>query len=311
MVPFQLLCVVGMWALRTRWSAWLAACVALWPANLFFWEFRFDLVAAAAIVAGVALASRARWGAAGLVLGAGALVKWTPGLTAVALCIWLVSSGRHRSAGRLFIAFVVPVVLVYLPLLLWRPAEALVTYRWQSARGITGESLPYLPLRLLGLAEPARHYYGPAHVPAWADTVAVALQGLAVLTVLVLAAVVRNRRAALALAALAPVVFLLTNRIFSPQFFVLIVAACAVAAALVVREGRELAALAATLGAAAVANATLFPRLAGPVAETPGWTYASAAALLLASAVTAWLIVRAFRFSSRTAAADARAPTAT
>lgn len=303
MVPFQLLCVAGIWALRTRSSEWLAAFVALWPANLFFWEFRFDLVPAATVVLGVVLARRGRWDAAGFALGIGALVKWTPGLTAVALCIWLVSVRLHRSAGRLVVAFVIPIALVYIPLLLWRPAEAMAPYRAQGVRGITGESLPYLPLRALGLAEPARHYYGAAHVPAWANTAAVGLQAVAVLAVLALAALVRRPNAALALAALVPGVFLLTNRIFSPQFFVLILVAVAVAGALVVRTVAEQAFLAATIGAAAVANATLFPGLAGPVAETPGWTYATAAALLLASAATFWLIARASR-----SALPARAP---
>jgi hypothetical protein len=305
MVPFQLLCVAGVWALRTRWSPWLAACVALWPANLFFWEFRFDLVPTASVVAGVALASRDRWRAAGLVLGLGALVKWTPGLTTVALVVWLVFSGRRRLARQHLLAFAIPVVLVYVPLLLWRPAEALAPYRAQSGRAITGESLPYLPLRLFGLARPGRHFYGVATVPGWASGAAIALQVLALGAVFALLIVVRNRNAALALAALAPAVFLLTNRIFSPQFFVLIMAACAVAAALVIRESRELLALAATLGAATVANAILFPGLAGRLASPPGWTYASAAALVLASTAATWLIVRAAR-SARQQAVDAR-----
>lgn len=303
MVPFQLLCIVGVWALRTRWSPWPAAFVALWPSNLFFWEFRFDLVPAASIVAGVVLASRDRWRAAGWALGLGALVKWTPGLTAVALGVWLVFSGRRRLAQRHLFAFATPIALVYVPLLLCRPAEALAPYKAQGGRVITGESLPYLLLRLLGRAEPARHYYGPAHVPTWASPAAIALQVLALLALVALLTVVRNQTASLALAALAPAVFLLTNRIFSPQFFVLILAACAVACSLVVRKGWEQLALAATIGAATVANATLYPGLAGPVAETPGWTYASAAALVLGSLATTWLIVRAYRSAPRDVAA--------
>ena len=58
MVPFQLVCVASVWALRTRWSAWLATFLALWPLNAFYWEFRFDLVPTAALVAGLLLASR-------------------------------------------------------------------------------------------------------------------------------------------------------------------------------------------------------------------------------------------------------------
>lgn len=295
MVPFQMLCVAGTWALRTRWSSWLAAFVALWPANLYHWEFRFDLVPAASIVAGIVLARGGRWRGAGLVLGAGALVKWTPGLTAVALGLWLLSSGRVRELRSHLLAFAAPFVLVSGAVLLWRPTEALAPYRYQSARFITGESLPYLMLHVVGLSEPRRYYWGPANVPPWANGAATALQGVAVLAVLGLAAVVRRQASALALAALAPAVFLLTNRIFSPQFFVVILVGCAIAGALVVGTGRELLALTAMLGGATVANATLFPALAHPVAQTPGWTYASATALVLGSAATAWLVVCARR----------------
>lgn len=59
MVPFQLTCVYAVWSLRTRWAPWLATVVAVWPLNTYYWEFRFDLVPVAALVAGLALAWRA------------------------------------------------------------------------------------------------------------------------------------------------------------------------------------------------------------------------------------------------------------
>ncbi len=295
MVPFQLLSVLGIWTLRTRWSPWIAAFVAFWPLNTFFWEFRFDLVPTAALVVGLALANRGRWHGAGWALGLGAVVKWTPALTAVALGLWLLASGRRRSAGAHVLGFAIPVLLVTIPLLLLRPHEALAPYTAQSARSITGESLPYLPLRLLGLGRPARHYYGPAIVPSWSNGAAMALQALAVLAVIALVAAARTRTSAVGLAAVVPAVFLLTNKIFSPQFFVLILAACAVAAALLVREAWELLVLVAVVGAATIANTTLYPGLARPVADVPGWTYASAAALLLGVAATGWLVDRGLR----------------
>ena len=42
MIPFLLVTVWAIWGLQTRWSAWLAALVALWPANLFFLQLRFE-----------------------------------------------------------------------------------------------------------------------------------------------------------------------------------------------------------------------------------------------------------------------------
>ena len=41
MVPFQLAIVGAVWSLRTRWSSWFAAIVAVWPVSAWFWEFRY------------------------------------------------------------------------------------------------------------------------------------------------------------------------------------------------------------------------------------------------------------------------------
>jgi hypothetical protein len=280
MVPFQAALVAAVWLLRTRSSRWLAACIALWPLDTFFWEFRFDLVPAAALAAGVALAHRGRWHTAGWVLGLGALAKWTPALTAVALVAWLVRARRTRDAGRHAAGFALPLLLVNVPLLLVNARDTLSPYRGQSPRQITGESLPYLALRVMHLATPARHYYGAAHVPHWSNAAAALAQGFFVAAVGVNAALAPRAQVALGVAALLPAAFLLTNRIFSPQFFVVIVAAVAVSAALLGRGRRELMLVAGLLAVATIANATLFPRLA---ATPPGWTFVSAAALLPAA----------------------------
>ena len=47
----------------------------LWPLNAYAWEFKFDLVPAALLAVGLALAYRERFGLAGLVLGIGAAVS--------------------------------------------------------------------------------------------------------------------------------------------------------------------------------------------------------------------------------------------
>src|SRR5436190_859968 len=61
MIPFELVTVAAVWALRTRRSAWLAALVALWPLNAFSWEFRFDLLPTALLALGLLFAVRERW----------------------------------------------------------------------------------------------------------------------------------------------------------------------------------------------------------------------------------------------------------
>jgi Glycosyltransferase family 87 len=283
MVPFQAAAIGAIWFLRNRWSAWAAAFLALWPSNLFFWEFRFDLVPAAAIAVGISLAWRDRWHAAGWALGIGALAKWTPGLTALALAAWLLASRRVRAARRYSLGFAIPLVLVNVPLFLLDPHDAGSPYRGQSVRGITGESLPYLALRVLDLAHAGRRYSGDASVPGWSKSAAVVVQALVVVALLALAARARRPAAALALAAIVPAAFLLTNRIFSPQFFVVILVGIAIAAALAARSSRELLIIVGAAGAAAVANATLYPRLYA----ANDWVWVSAAALLPASAAVA------------------------
>lgn len=295
MVPFQLVCVVAIWALRTQWTPWLAAFVALWPLNAFYWEFRFDLVPTAALLAGLVLARRERWYEAGFVLGLGAIAKWTPALTCVALLLWLLRSRRFEKAGAHLVGFSIPVLLANVPLLLWKPNELFTAYTTQTARTVTAESFVYLPLRLFWDVRPGYWYFGAADVPAEANRAAVWLQVVAVVGLIALAALARTRSSAVALAGLAPAVFFLTNRIFSPQFYVLVLAAMVAAAALVVCRRSELFAIVGACVVATTANTVLFQSLLGaqPVATVPGWTLISAVAFLPTIAAAIWLIVRA------------------
>src|SRR5256885_1911206 len=185
MVPFQVATVAGVWALRTRWSGWFAAVVAVWPLNAFFWEFKFDAAPTAALVLGLVLALRERWLAAGALLGLGAALKWTPGIAAVVLVLWLLRSRRRLDAGQHALGFAGAFMLVNLPFLAVWPGPVLHTYDVQGTRGISGESFFYLPLRLLGRAElvPGGELWSDAVVPGWAKTAAIVLQVLSVLAV--------------------------------------------------------------------------------------------------------------------------------
>jgi hypothetical protein len=294
MVPFQLVCVASIWALRTRWSAWLATFVALWPLNAFYWEFRFDLVPTAALVAGLLLAWRERWFEAGVVLGLGAVVKWTRALAALALFLWLVKSTRLRTAIGHAAGFATPVLLANLPLLIWQKSDLTAAYTTQTARTVTAESFVYLPLHLFWHAEPGYWYFGAADVPAEANRTAVWFQALAVFAAVVVAVLARSRASAVAAAALAPAVFFLTNRIFSPQFFVLVLAAVFVAAALVVERRAELLTIVAACAVSTTANTVLFQSLLGaqPVATVSSWMTISTLAFVPIVAATVWLFVR-------------------
>lgn len=309
MVPFQLLCVAAVWQLRMRWSPWLATFLALWPLNAFYWEFRFDLVPTAALVGALLLAERERWYEAGFALGLGAIVKWTPALAAAALLLWLLKSRRLRTAAVYLVGFAIPVLLANVPLLLWKKSELTAAYTTQNARTVTAESFVYLPLRLFWHARPGYWYFGAADVPADANRAAIWLQVVAVGAVVAAVVLARTRSSAVAIAGLAPAVFFLTNRIFSPQFFVLVMAVIIVATALVVRKRSELLAIAAALAIATTANTVLFQSILGaqPVGTAPNWTFISAATFLPTAAVAIWLIARALLQKAEPAKADAAA----
>jgi Glycosyltransferase family 87 len=294
MIVFQLAAVVAVWSLRTRWSAWLAALVALWPLNAYAWEFKFDLVPAALLAVGLALAWHERFGLAGVLLGMGATVKWTPALAALALLVWLLASRRAREGLRHAMGFVVAFAGLTLPFLVWEPDDVWAAYTIQGGRTITGESVPYLPLHWLGQAELGEDFTHEAVVPGWADPTVTVVQLLILAVVLALAWPARGRLAAgIALAALAPAVFLLTNRIFSSQFLVVLLVVWAIAIALLARSRREQLLLGTAAATACLLNAFVYPfALPGPSGI---WEPVSALMFAVALALTGWLLVNVAR----------------
>lgn len=292
MIPFQLATVAAIWATRTAYAPWLAVLAALWPLNAFSWEFKFDLVPAALLAVGAVLAWRNRWAVSGAVLGLGALVKWTPGLTAVVLVAWLLASRRGRDAIVHAGSFAAVVALVYLPFIVWNSDHVLAAYSRQSGRSITPESMWYLLLRPFDLARVRTHLSFAAGAPDWADAAAVAVQAGLLLAVVVGAVLARGRlRPAVALAVLAPALFLLTNRIFSPQFVIVLFASWLVAGALVVRTRRAQLAVGVTAALVSACNAFVYPFALPHYAET--WVICSAVLFAAAFALTAWLALSA------------------
>jgi Glycosyltransferase family 87 len=291
MAPLGVLMSAAVWLTRLPYAPWLAALIGLWPANAYFWQYKFDLAPAALLALGLLLAFRERWTLAGIALAVGALVKWTPALAAVALVLWLLSTRRARDAAAHGLAFVVTVAAAYIPFLIWSPSEVLAAYERQSGRAITPESVWYLLLRPFDLVSVRTHISFSAGAPRWANVLAGVLQVAVVLALFVAAARARGARAAIALAALAPAAFLLTNRIFSPQFLLVAFAAWAFAASLVVRDRREQLWVGVTMAAAAVANEFVYP-FALPHYDVT-WVACSLALFALGLGLTGWLAVRA------------------
>jgi hypothetical protein len=295
MVPFGALAVGSVWALRTRSSALLAAFVALWPANAYFWAYRFDLVPTALLAAGLLLVWRRSWAWGGVLLGLGAAVKWTPALAVLAVGTWLLTHEHARAALRHVGAAVLAFLLISLPFFVRAPRSAFEPYRKQAGRGITAESVYYLPLRALGLAHRPPKVYLPAGAPSWADHFAIALQIGLIAGLLAIAARARTRHAGgVAAAACAPAAFLLANKIFSPQFFVTILTGLAIAFALVgPYDRRGLLRVILVIGGAALADAFVFPFIF--VVSGSSRPPAIAVSFALALTALAWAVVRAAR----------------
>lgn len=291
MAPLALVTSAAVWLTRAPYAPWLAALIGFWPANSFYWQYKFDLAPAALLVVGLVLALRGRWALSGVALALGTLVKWTPALAAVALVAWLLSTRRVREAATHAAALAATIVLVYAPFLAWSGSEVTAAYERQSGRSITPESVWYLLLRPFDLAHVRTHISFSAGAPRWANVAAGLLQAAVVLALVVAAARARSQRAAVALAALAPVAFLLTNRIFSPQFMLVAFAGWALAAALVVRTGREQLWVGAAMAAAAVANEFVYP-FALPRYDVT-WVACSLVLFATSLGLTGWLAVRA------------------
>jgi hypothetical protein len=232
-------------------------------------------------------------------------VKWTPGISFVALALWLAAGRRWTSLRALVLAFAVTAVVVQLPFLLGAPSDVAYAYTHQGGRGITAESAWYLLLRPFGLAELSGHISEPAGAPEWANVGATLLQLALVAVVLVVGARARDRGAAVAAAALAPAVFLLANRIFSPQFLVPILVAWAIAAALVARTDRDVLLVGGAAVLATGANAFVYPYALPSYDNT--WPAASAVLFASALAVTGWLLLRA-RMAGESVADAIRSP---
>jgi hypothetical protein len=289
MVPFQVATVVGVWLLKTRWSPWFAAVIALWPLNAFFWEFKFDAAPTAALVLGLALGLRRRWAWAGVAFGLGAALKWSPALAALVLAVWLLGRRESRAAVVHLLSAAGAFVLINLPFLIGWPGKVLDAYRLQGVRGITGESLYYIPLRLVHVVGPQTRLSHPIGAPDWANTAAIAVQAVLLLAIVLAAFLLSDDiRVGLSLAAIAPVVFLLTNRVFSPQFFVMLLAAWVVAAALLARSAADQLGFGILLFAITLLNVLVYPT------HVDHWAAYSALLFLLSFAATGWVLVRSF-----------------
>ena len=132
-----------------------------------------------------------------------------------------------------------------------------------------------------------RHIWDEAVRPGWADTAAVVVQAVLLAGSALACMRASSRTAAIAIAALVPGVFALTNRVFSGQFVLVIAVGWLVASALLCRTRAQQLAAGATVSVATYANALVYP------ARINHWLTASAGFFLCATVMTLALVVAA------------------
>ena len=300
---------------RARAAFLLAAWVAGCPAMLIFGYTRFDAAPAAILLAGIYLAipgdfkgekglAAARrfslWaGLSGFLLAVGALVKWLPAV----VWPWLAAGcwrPRNWVALRNFaVVTVVSGLVLTLPFFAINSTALLYPYKFQGSRRLIGESVWFLvqhtfldPTKSI----PDKPWGDPPKIVLgnnWLTLMQVGLTGLVFVLALWRLWQVREARPAMTRWAAAGLigltVFTLANRIFSPQYLVLL--CWAWAAALILRPvGWK--GLLVTLGLMALAAGANFEvYLLGAYPDT--WVRDSAILFAAAFILSGWLLWRA------------------
>ncbi len=265
-----------------------AAFYALSPLLEPFVFAKYDALPAALAIGGLALFATRRPGLAGLALGAGTTIKWTPLLSAPFLGLYLLQQRHWRNLGSLSGLFGIALALLSLPFALNNPTNFVLPYTLQGGRGVIGESIWLL------VALPFdRSLIGRIGAP-WGEFTSTVLSvplmvsiQLGLLALLGLIALLRppDLRRTLALAAMAPVLFLLLNRIFSPQYLLPISAGLLAALPLVEQRPFMLRIALALLMLAQIANFLIWP------AFSQSWITASAVMFSALIGVCAWIVV--------------------
>jgi hypothetical protein len=255
---------------------------------------KYDALPTALATVGILLFAARRPGLSGLALGLGTVIKWTPSLAAPFLLLHQFRQRYWHGLLRLAGWGVAAGVLCSLPFALADMGIFTLPYRLQGGRDMNGESVWALVALLL---EPALYSeldapWGPlksSMLSLWLMTV-VQLAVLGASGVLALLKPCDMRRT-LALAAMAPALFLASNRVFSPQYMLPI--SVAVLAALAVLPPRRTTMVVALvlLVLAQVANLLVWPFFVGEYWLLASGVLFAALAVLLVGAH--WYAARA------------------
>lgn len=216
-----------------------AAFYALSPFTLIFWFEKFDVLPTALLVLGVYLFIKERYVASAASLAAGVASKWIPALAVPVLLVSLLKEGSLRKATSFAIALVVVGSALLLPFWMFDGDRFLYTYDFQLQRGLIGESLFFIPSYFLTLAGQETALIVPwvEQPSAFSNGFMMSIQGGVILASwLFHFSRPSDRRRDVIQAMLSVVVFILLNRVYSPQFVLFVLAGYLVAFSSLVRS---------------------------------------------------------------------------
>ena len=293
---------------RARAGFLLTAFVAGSPFLLSFHYTRFDMAPTAFLIVGIyfflpgagqegfRLPGRRGGVWSGLAVSLGFLTKWLPAVVAPFLALAYWQAHRRREGLGFGLALAGLSLVGLLPFYLADSIAFWYPYQWQSSRRLMGESFWYLvQYHLLDPAktEAARPWSEPDVILLTNTLLQVLQLGLlAVVFGLALWGLRKVQRLTevfdgwAACGLIGVVVFTLSNRVYSPQFMILIMWALAVVIILKVKNWREVAVLLAGLTVMSLANFLVF--YLGAFAEQ--WIPLSGLFFSLGWLTTGWLV---------------------
>jgi uncharacterized membrane protein len=204
----------GLTAGRRR--IWDAALFALAPALLLNGVVNWDLAAVAFTSAALFAWSRRAPAVAGALLACGVATKFYPLLLLVPLFALCLRAGQLRAFGRLLITAVITWLIIDVPIWLANPAGFGEFYAFSRSRGTEYNSLFYA---FQYSAFGANHPWDPGKaVPTWLNFWSGFLLTVSLIAIVALTLFARRRPRVGQLAFLTVLAFLLTNKVYSPQY---------------------------------------------------------------------------------------------
>jgi uncharacterized membrane protein len=211
--------LVGVWAavrLRRR-RPWDAALIALSPLALIHVFTNFDALAVACATAGMLAWARKRPLLAGVLIGLGGAAKLYPLFFLLPLVVLALRTGKGATAARTIASAAAAWIVVNLPVAYYYPAGWREFFRLNSQRGADPDSL-YNVLSYFTDWTGFDGHLAPGQPPSILNAVTIGLFAAVCVAVAAIGLTAPRRPRFASLAFLIVAGFLLTNKVWSPQY---------------------------------------------------------------------------------------------